>query len=448
MSNRVPLGWATPEIGDILQPLADGRTIHQGWSPRCEKGPSVSDEEWGVLKTTAIQAGEFLAQHNKRLPSTLEPRPHLEVKSGDLLLTCAGPRSRCGVACIVKNTRPKLMISGKMYHFRFDTNSILPEYIEAYLQGHSAWTDIDKMKTGVSDIGLNLTQSRFRRLTIPVAPLAQQERIVGAIAEHFSRLDAVEHDVTQGRAKGATLPSVALPCLFSTDWPTRRIGELARVGSGATPKRSEVRYWSGGTIPWVTSGAVNERTISSASEFITEEALAETSVKLWPVGTVLVAMYGEGKTRGKAALLKIESTCNQACAAIDYDRSLVSGNYLLAFLNSQYEASRKLASGGVQPNLSLSLIKGMEIPVPSLETQRSVALQAEDIVLGSEQLVTTCAMARHHVTALRRSILAAAFSGQLVPQDRSDEPAAVLLERIAASRAPKPNRRASAGQVS
>ena len=176
MSNRLPLGWATPEIGKILQPLADGRTIHQGWSPRCEKGPSVSDEEWAVLKTTAIQAGEFLPQHNKRLPNTLEPKPHLEVKSGDLLLTCAGPRSRCGVACIVKNTQPKLMISGKMYRFRFDSDSVLPKYIEAYLQSHRAWTDIDEMKTGVSDSGLNLTQDRFRRLTIPLAPLPEQKR--------------------------------------------------------------------------------------------------------------------------------------------------------------------------------------------------------------------------------------------------------------------------------
>ena len=148
-------------------------------------------------------------------------------------------------------------------------------------------------------------------------------------------------------------------------------------------------------------------------------------------------MYGEGKTRGKAALLQIESTCNQACAAIDYDRSLVTGDYLLTYLNSQYEASRRLASGGVQPNLSLGLIKAMEIPVPSLEAQRSIALQAENIVLGSEQLSATCTKARQHVTALRRSILAAAFSGQLVPQDLDDEPASVLLERIAASRTAK-----------
>ena len=294
----------------------------------------------------------------------------------------------------------------------------------------------------------SLRRPDLEAASVAIPPRVEQQRIVAAIEEHFSRLDTVEHDIKEAGGKGATLPSAVIPGLFSTDWPTRRIGELARVGSGATPKRSEVRYWSGGTIPWVTSGAINERAISSASGLVTKEALAETSVRLWPIGTVLVAMYGEGKTRGKAALLKIESTCNQACAAIDYDRSLVTGDYLLTYLNSQYEASRRLASGGVQPNLSLGLVKAMEIPIPSLETQRSVALQAEDIVLASEQLSETCTKARQHVTALRRSILAAAFSGQLVPQDPQDEHASLLLERIAASRSTKPNRRASARQVS
>ena len=287
-----------------------------------------------------------------------------------------------------------------------DPDLYCDRFLEYVLQPY-----LDEIHKVTSSVTVKHLSSRtVTDLPIPLPPRAEQERIAAAIEEHFSRLDAAEHDIAKARAKGATLPSVVLPGLFSTDWPTRRIGELARVGSGATPRRSEVRYWSGGTIPWVTSGAVNERAIRSASGLITEEALAETGVKLWPVGTVLVAMYGAGKTRGKAALLQIESTCNQACAAIDYDRSLVSGHYLLTYLNSQYEASRRLAYGGVQPNLNLGLIKDMEIPLPSLEIQRSVARRAEDIVLGSEQLSATCTMARHHVTALRRSILAAAFS--------------------------------------
>ena len=90
--------------------LEDGRTLHQGWSPLCEKTPAPTDEDWGVLKTTAIQAGAFLPEHNKHLPKHLAPRPQTEVKTGDILITCAGPRVRCGVACMVRHPRARLMI--------------------------------------------------------------------------------------------------------------------------------------------------------------------------------------------------------------------------------------------------------------------------------------------------------------------------------------------------
>ena len=279
----------------------------------------------------------------------------------------------------------------------------------------------------------SLRRPDLEAVSVALAPQAEQERIVAAIEEYFSCLDAAESDLAAANAKNALLPSIVVPHLFSSSWPTRRLGELARVGSGATPKRSEMRYWAGGTIPWVTSGAVNHQSITSASELITKEALAETSVKLWPAGTVLVAMYGEGKTRGKAAVLEIESTCNQACAAIDYDRSILNGEYLMAYLNSIYEANRRLSSGGVQPNLSLGVVKSVEIPIPSLTTQRTVALQAQDIAQQSDLLTEACTVAGKRITVLRRSILATAFSGQLVPQDPSDEPVSVLLERIAAS---------------
>ena len=162
----VPHGWVVAPLDALLAPQADGRTIHQGWSPQCEKSPA-GDSEWGALKTTAIQPGHFLPEHNKRLPVDKQPKPGLEVKPDDVLLTCAGPRSRCGVACLVSETRPKLMISGKMYRFRFDNRYLEPQFMEYYLLSGEAWSAIDEMKTGVSDSGLNLTQGRTLISTAP-----------------------------------------------------------------------------------------------------------------------------------------------------------------------------------------------------------------------------------------------------------------------------------------
>jgi len=188
---ELPIKWTIKCIEEIFAPLEDGRTLHQGWSPQCEKEPSPSEDIWGVLKTTSIQAGEFQPEHNKRLPADLQPRSQIEVKKGDLLLTCAGPRVRCGVACLVRQTRKRLMISGKMYRFRVDPAEYDARFIEAFLQTEQARLAIDKMKTGSSDSGLNLTHERFRQLSVPIPPtLYDQRRIVAEIEKHFTRLAA------------------------------------------------------------------------------------------------------------------------------------------------------------------------------------------------------------------------------------------------------------------
>jgi type I restriction enzyme, S subunit len=187
---RLPSSWTEVTIDVLLEPLSDGRLLHHGWSPQCEAEPSPSDDEWGVLKTTAIQDGLYLEEHNKRLPETLSPRPDLEVKSGDILLTCAGPRNRCGVPCLVRHTRPRLILSGQMYRFRVLETVMNAAFLEAYLRAKDTQSAIDVMKTGISDSGLNLTHGRFFRLKVPVAPLNEQRRIVAKIEELFSDLAA------------------------------------------------------------------------------------------------------------------------------------------------------------------------------------------------------------------------------------------------------------------
>src|SRR5579875_21499 len=113
----LPKSWLQVPITEVLEPNSNGKPFQQGWSPLCLSTPAP-EGRWGVLKTTAIQQGEFWPHENKELPDNLEPRPQIEVKPGDVLMTCAGPRSRCGIACLVERTQQKLMMSGKMYRFR------------------------------------------------------------------------------------------------------------------------------------------------------------------------------------------------------------------------------------------------------------------------------------------------------------------------------------------
>jgi type I restriction enzyme S subunit len=188
----LPSGWTLAKIPNLLGTLPTGKIIDQGWSPKCENFPSNNDEKWGALKTTAIQNGWFEPQHTKQLPDHLEPKPALEVTAGDVLMTCAGPRVRCGVICRVDKVRPKLFISGKMYRFRPNEEIADGDYLLGVLRSPKLQIAIDQIKTGGSESGLNLTQDRFKSLDIPLPPLPEQRRIV-------RRLDALTARTTSAR---------------------------------------------------------------------------------------------------------------------------------------------------------------------------------------------------------------------------------------------------------
>ena len=154
-------------------------------------------------------------------------------------------------------------------------------------------------------------------------------------------------------------------------WHRSTLGEIARISSGGTPDRAEPKYW-GGDVPWVTTGEIQFNTITDTNEKITEAGLKYSSAKLFPPGTLLMAMYGQGKTRGQVAKLGIEAATNQACAAILLPE-MHDTDFFFQYLSSQYEAIRELGNAGTQQNLSGGILKEVPVPVPPLSEQRRIA---------------------------------------------------------------------------
>ena len=214
-------------------------------------------------------------------------------------------------------------------------------------------------------------------------------------------------------------------------WCWVSVEQFADVGTGATPLRKNTKYYDGGIIPWITSGALNEIFIETAEEYITPLAIDETNAKVFPKHTLLIAMYGEGKTRGKVSELLIEAATNQACAALILNglASKIRPIVKLFFLKN-YSDIRKIASGGVQPNLNLGMIKNTLVPLPPMNEQITICALVEQCMLAADNIEHKYQQAEIDLETLNQSILAKAFRGELVPQDSNDEPASVLLERI------------------
>lgn len=168
-------------------------------------------------------------------------------------------------------------------------------------------------------------------------------------------------------------------------WQNVRLGAVAAVSSGGTPSRTVQRYW-GGMVPWLTTSAINFNVITKPSEMITKEGLQRSSAKVFLQGTILMAMYGQGATRGRVAILGFEAAINQACAAIQ-PRQNVNHEYLFYSLMALYDEIREIGHGGNQKNLNSQLIRSIPLALPPLPEQSRIVeiLDAADAAIRATE---------------------------------------------------------------
>ena len=227
-----------------------------------------------------------------------------------------------------------------------------------------------------------------------------------------------------------------MPFEVPDGWCWTTLGEIGNWQAGATPSRMRKDYY-GGNTPWLKTGDLTDGYICEIPETITDKALEETSVKLNPTGSVLIAMYGA--TIGKIGVLTFPATTNQACCAcVDY--KAVTQKYLFYFLLSYKEEFVKMGGGGAQPNISKEKIISTLIPVPPIAEQNRIADVIERLIAFIETIDLNQGRLEQSLKLCKERILDMALSGKLIPQDQDDEPAIELLRKINPSFAPTDNR--------
>jgi len=198
------------------------------------------------------------------------------------------------------------------------------------------------------------------------------------------------------------------------DWEVHALGTLARLSTGGTPSRERSEYWNG-SIPWVKTGEVNYRVIRSTEESISRAGIENSSAKVYPPGTLLVAMYGQGVTRGRAAILGIDAAINQACAAITVGKELDVSFLFFAFRH-QYQSIRDLGHGANQQNLNMQILRDVKFPAPPIEEQRAIAHVLRTVQRAKEATEKVIAATRQ----LKASLMRHLFTYGPVPVDHAE----------------------------
>lgn len=287
---------------------------------------------------------------------------------------------------------------------------VWPLYWLASAEGHRAVQD------AVSGVHLNV--GRAHGIPVPLPPLPEQQRIAAALQDQMTAVDraraAAEEQVGAARA----LPAAYLREVFESEqargWQKKRIEDFAETCSGSTPSRSRSDYY-GGDIPWVKTGELRDGTIVDTEEHVTRSAVDSWGLRLLPAGTLLVAMYGQGQTRGRTALLAANATINQACFAIlprpdDFDT-----RYLQLWFQYSYERLRRETEGrgGSQPNLNGLFLRRLTVPLPPVAAQRELAAALTERITLARNLRERVQEQHAMLDIVPSSLLHRAFRGEL-----------------------------------
>ncbi|GHW01393.1 type I restriction endonuclease subunit S [Lactobacillus nasalidis] len=404
-----------------------GVIVERGGSPRPIKNFLTDSEEginWIKIGDTKKNSKYITSTREKIIRDGLEKSR--EVHVGDFLLSNSMSFGRPYILKIngaIHDGWLVLSIIGNAVESNFLYYLICSPSVQRFFKNAATGTTVK-----------NLNKERVSITPIPLPPLAEQKRIATKVSELFKLIDVIEKNVAefqdleqamrsklldlamQGKLveqdpsdepaskllekikaekaelvkegkikKGKKLPEITddeKPFAIPDSWSWVRLGDVGDWGAGATPSKSNHEYYNGGTIPWILTGDLNDAHITVANQHITEKALKETSVKIKPVGSVLLAMYGA--TIGKLGILDIEATTNQACCAC-VPFTGVSNKYLFDYLMFMKPKFIKSGVGGAQPNISRTKIVATPIPLPPLAEQKRIVAKLTELF---EQLDT------------------------------------------------------------
>ena len=410
--NNIPTHWQVKKLGEVF-------TIERGGSPRPIEEYITNNENginWIKIGDTK-NVVKYIFQTQEKIKPEGVKRSRM-VYVDDFILSNS---MSFGKPFIMKTTG--CIHDGWLVIRKNDT--IDNNYLYYILSSSLIYQQFSNLAKGSTVKNLNI--EAVKQVIIKYPPLAEQLAIVYKIEELLSDLEngkqqliiaqqqlkVYRQSLLKAAFEGKLTNEKVVESELPKHWKMSTIGDVFEVFIGSTPKRNKPNYW-GGNINWLSSGEIAFCNIKNTREKITTEGLENTSCKVHPIGTVIIAMIGEGKTRGQAAILKVESSHNQNTAAIRVDNKTYKSELLYYYLVLKYEDNRRVGSGNNQKALNKERVKSIPIPIPPLKEQQLIVDELESKLTVCDKIEETIKEALLKSENLRQSILKKAFEGKLV----------------------------------
>lgn len=403
IKRTLPVGWRWVKIGEITE-------VSTGGTPDTNRPEYYENGNIRWLKSGDIK-GTYIEEVPHRISQLgLDSSNAKTHPVGSVMLAMSGQGKTRGTSAILKVPSACSQSVAAILPSEHAT----PEIIHFALVNRYGET---RRLTGDNErTGLNL--KLIREIEIPLPPLDEQKRILASLNEKMHHIEQARQAAEESLSAAWELPSAYLSDVFNSQtaksWETKFIKEFAETGSGATPSRSKQEYFKNGDIPWVKTGELKDSFINDTEEHITELALKETSLRLFPANTLLIAMYGQGQTRGRTSIITKPMTTNQACFAI-LPNDQFDTEYIQMWFQFSYDRLRRETEGrgGNQPNLNGIVLRNQKAPLPNLNIQKQIVSKVKQELSETKRLTQSLESQLAEINELPSALLRQAFAGEM-----------------------------------
>ena len=339
-----------------------------------------------------------------------------------------------GVPALVIESSPDLVCGYHLALLRPNSKMILGAFLLRCLQARPVQVQLELAANGITRYGI--PKSAIGSTLVPVPPIGEQRAIVDYLDRETARLDALvaEHRrllglldekrgalvtgaVIRGLNRAVPVRDSGVPWIgeIPAHWELWKLGHVASVGNGSTPNRGRREYWEDGDVPWLNSSVVNRGEVTGAEQFVTRRAVRECHLSIVKRGAVLVAITGQGKTRGRAAVLSMDATINQHIAFISSRGAHLSPWYLKWTLSAAYDYLRSISDdvGGTKGALTCEELANLRVPVPPAAEQREIVREIAARTRAIDDLATAAERTVALLRERRSALIAAAVTGRI-----------------------------------